>query len=147
MPWNGAAAVDAITPLRDRAISGTKQPSSAWNLRNRNQRPRPPNVLCEFDDCISSAESLSDAFVVLGAPAVSVANLISDDAHSAEQFRFLEMEERADPWSLQRHKRESSRREDRFHSPDPSEAEWAFGVVENPTAKASGPLFSYFCRD
>ena len=98
----------------------------------------------EFDNRVRSAKCPPDALVLTITPVVSSAK---DDAHLAEQFVLGQMKESADPWSLQRHKRESSRREDRFHSPDPSEAEWAFGVVENPTAKASGPLFSYFCRD
>jgi len=104
-------------------------------------------VLCEFDDCISSAESLSDAFVVLGAPAVSVANLISDDADSAEQFRFPEMEERADPGSLQRQKFKTPVPKDWFHPPHPVEAELAIAVVENPSAKPGRAIFCYFCRD
>jgi len=107
--WHGAHSVHAVTSRRNRAISGTKEFSRAWNLRNRNQRPRPPNVLCDFDDGVRTAECLSNAVAVPVVSVVEVVKPVKDDAHFAKQFRFWQMIERADPGSLQRQKREPAR--------------------------------------
>jgi len=116
----------------DAAICGAECAAHAGNLRERDERPAPPDISRERDDGVRAAVGFA---------------VLQQDAHLAEKLVLWEMKENADPGGLQGEEDKPARGQNRLDAIDPTAAELAIAVEEDPASRGLRSSVSYFCRD